>query len=212
MRECRERWLLTTDDAAPIARKPLGMYARAVDEAGTRLRELHDEERHDLALAGVALGLAIGATEYTPSLAVPLLLGGLALGMLGIRALWRHWDLVDRLADEPDAYAIPEVLAYASRQTTMECRRRYAALIHEHLASTYTARSGRLDTAADELVALADELEDEALELSPACAVVCSRLFSEPTESPLLNPELPKDELRSRACRVRSGFTYRPAR
>ena len=91
------------------------MYARAVDEARTRLRELRHEEWYDFALSGASLGLAIWATEYAPSLALPLLVGGLALGVLGIRALWRHWDLVDRLTDEPDAYAIAEVLATASR-------------------------------------------------------------------------------------------------
>ena len=185
------------------------MYARAVDEAGTRLRELRHEEWHELALAGVALGLAIGATEYAPSLAVPLLVGGLALGMLGIRALWRHWDLVDRLADEPAAYGITEVLAYASREATMERRRRHAALIRHHLAPTCANRSPRLDDAAAELAALADELEDEALELNPACAVACSRLLSEPTQSPLLNHALPQDGLRSRARRIRSGFRRR---
>lgn len=185
------------------------MYARAVDDAGTRLRELRNEEWHGLALAGVALGLAIGATEYAPSLALPLFIGGIALGMLAIRALWRHWDLVDRLAGEPDAYAIAEVLAYAARQATMERRQRYATLIRHHLEPTCTSRAPRLDDAAAELAALAAELEDEALELSPACAVACSRLLSEPTESPLLNPALPQDELRSRANRIRSGFTRR---
>jgi hypothetical protein len=185
------------------------MDARAVDEAGVRLRELRHEEWYDLALSGVALGLAVGATEYAPSLALPLLVGGLTLGMLGIRALWRHWDLVDRLAGEPHAYAIAEVLASASRETTMERRRRYAALIRHHLEPSYTSRSDRLDDAAAELAALADELEDEALELRPACAVACSRLVSEPTESPLLNPALPRDGLRSRVHRIRAGFTRR---
>jgi hypothetical protein len=184
------------------------MYARAVDDAGTRLRELRNEEWFDLALAGAALGLAMGATEYAPSLTLPLFSGGLALGVLGIRALWRHWDLVDRLADEPAAYAISEVFEYALRETTMERRQRYAALIRHHLEPT-TGRSPRLDDAAAELAALADELEDEALELSPACAVVCSRLVSDPTQSPLLNPALPRDDLRSGAHRIRMGLTRR---
>jgi len=188
------------------------MHAPTVDEAGVRLRELRLEEWYDLALAGVAVVLAVGAAERAPSLALPLLIGGLALGALGIRALWRHWDLVDRLADKPDAYGIPEVLAYASRETTMERRRRYAALIHDYLAPASAARSGGLDAAAEELAALADELEDEALELSPECAVACSRLCSDPSASPLLNLELPQDELRWRARRIRSGFTSRQTR
>jgi hypothetical protein len=187
------------------------MYARAVDDAGTRLRELHRDEWSELGLSGVALGFAIGATEYAPSLALPLLIGGLATGLLGIRALWRHWDLVDRLADEPDAYAIDEVLTYASRETTMERRRRSAMLIRHHLEPRCTSRPGGFDHAREELATLADELEDEALELSPACAVACSRLLSEPTVSPLLNPALPQDGLRSSVARIRSGFTCREA-
>ena len=31
-----------------------------------------------------------------PSLALPLMLGGFVVGALGVRALWRRWDLVDR--------------------------------------------------------------------------------------------------------------------
>jgi hypothetical protein len=37
-----------------------------------------------------------------------------------VRAVWRRWDLVDRLTGERDAYVISEVLAYASREATME--------------------------------------------------------------------------------------------
>lgn len=185
------------------------MYARAVDDAGTRLKALRREEREDVALAGVTLGLAIAAAERAPSLALPLLIGGMALGALGVRALWRHWDLVDRLAGEPDAYAIAEVLAYAARETTMQKRQRFAALIRHHLEPMSAERPNRVGDAAEELAALADELEDEALELSPASAVACSRLLAEPTESPLLNPALPRDGLRSSVRRIRSGL--RPA-
>ena len=185
------------------------MHARAVDDAETRLKALRREEREDLALAGVTLGLAIAAAERAPSLALPLLIGGMALGVLGIRALWRHWDLVDRLAGEPDAYAIAEMLAYAARETTMQKRRMFAALIRHHLEPMSAERPNRAGDAAEELAALADELEDETLELSPASAVACSRLLGEPIESPLLNPALPHDGLRSSVRRIRSGL--RPA-
>ena len=99
------------------------MYARAVDEAELRLRELRHEQWLDLALAAVAFGLALAATQIRPSLAMPLFLGGVFAWALGIRALYRHWDLLDRLADERDAFVIPEVALYASRHATGERRR-----------------------------------------------------------------------------------------
>ena len=63
------------------------MYARAVDEAAARLRELRHEEWEDLGLAALALGLAVVATQVRPAFAMPLFLGGLAVGALGVRAL-----------------------------------------------------------------------------------------------------------------------------
>ena len=60
--------------------------------------------------------------------------------------------------------------------------------------------------AAEELEALACELEDEELALDPACAVACMRLLSDVSESPLLNPALPPELLRSRVRQIRSGF------
>jgi hypothetical protein len=98
------------------------MYARAVDEAELRLRELRHEQWLDLTLAAVVFGLSLAATQIRPSLATPLFLGGVFAWALGIRALYRHWDLLDRLANEPDAFVIPQVASYASRHATSERR------------------------------------------------------------------------------------------
>src|SRR5688500_4074499 len=103
------------------------MYARAVDDASARLQELRQEEWQELALAAFALGLALVATQIHPALAMPLFIGGVVLGARGMTALWRRWDLVDRLAAERDAHAIAEVRAYASREATMERRHCFAA-------------------------------------------------------------------------------------
>jgi hypothetical protein len=97
-------------------------YARAVDEAELRLRELRHEQWLDFALAAVVFGLALAATQVRPWLAMPLFLGGVFAWALDIRALYRHWDLLDRLADERDAFVIPEVASYASRHATSERR------------------------------------------------------------------------------------------
>jgi hypothetical protein len=188
------------------------MYARAVDDASARLHELHQEERQDLGLAALALGLALVAAQVRPAFAMPLFLGGVAVAALGVRALWRRWDLVDRLAGERDAYLISDVLAYASRETTKERRYRFAALIRSIVSQPGPAVVARVHAAADDLEALASELEDAELALDPACAVACARLVSDPAQSPLLNPALPPEELRSRLRQIRAGFSIRDSR
>ena len=186
----------------------LAMYARAVDEARVHLQDLRRVEWEDLGLGGLALGLAVAVTQVRESLALPLFLGGLTLWLLGLRAFWRRWDLVDRLADDRDAYGIPEVFAYASRKASMDRRRYFATMIRNRLDDPGLSQS----SAAAELEKLAGELEDPALDLDPACAVACFRMLSDPAGSPLLNSVLDPAELRSRASRICSGFTERGKR
>jgi hypothetical protein len=186
------------------------MHAREVDEAASWLRELRAVERGRLGLAAVALALALGATRVLPALVLPLFFGGVAVGALGVRALWRRWDLVDRLAGERDAYVIPEVLAYASRQATLERRQNLAVLLRS--ARWTGLRSPERAVVAVELEALASELENADLGLDPACAVACARLLTDLEHSPLLNPALPPEELRSRVRQIRTGFTSRRPR
>jgi hypothetical protein len=194
---------------AGVPRVSVAMYARAVDDAATRLRELRREEWGDLGLAAIVLGLAATATQVRPSLAVPLLLGGIAMWALGLRALWRRWDLVERLAGERDAYVISEVLAYASREATMERRENLAGLIRSTARQPGSRIEAQVRAAAEELEALACELDDPGLALDPACAVACARLVGDVAASPLLNPALPPKQLRSVVLQIRSGFRPR---
>ena len=182
------------------------MYARAVEDAEARIRELRCEEHRDLGLAAVVLALAVAVTVVHPALALPLLIGGFAVGFLGLRALWRRWDLVERLSGDHDAYVISEVRRRAARETTPERRRTYAASIRillDHSGSLYAERAKR---AASELEALACDLDDNELELDPSAGVACARLLEDYEASPLLNLAMPPDELRSRVCRIRAGF------
>ena len=188
------------------------MYARAVDEAQRRIRELRQEEWEEMTLGALALGLALAATQVRESLALPLFFGGLTLWVLGLRAFWRRWDLVDRLSGERDAYLIPEVLAYASREASMSRRRTFAALIRSRVEESASDSSSVVGPVAAELEALICDLEDPELELDPACAVGCSRMLSDLTESPLLNPGFGAEELRSRVSQIRVGFHPAPRR
>jgi hypothetical protein len=188
------------------------MYARALDDAAARLRELRHEEREDLGLALLALVLALVATQVRPVLAIPLFVGGLAVGMLGVRALWRRWDLVDRLAADRDAYVIDEVRTYAAREATPERRHGLAMAIRSMLDAPIPVAGGRADVI-EELRSLAAELDDEGLELEPSYAIACQRLLHDPVDSPLLDPGRPPDELRDRVRHLRVGFNpRRPAR
>lgn len=178
------------------------MYGRASDDSAARLRDLRREEWEDFAVASLALAGAVAATHIFPDLAVPLFVGGLALAARGVWVLWHRWDLVDRLAGEPAAYAIPEVLDYASREATLERRHTFATLIGARLSEP----DGNVAAVADELEALVAELEDDDLFLEPASAVACMRLLTDLEESPLLNPARSPEELRSRVRRIRCGF------
>ena len=181
------------------------MYARALDDATTRLRELRREEWQDIALGLLALALALVATRLRPELAMPLFLGGVAVGALGVRALWRRWDLVDRLAGDHDAYVIAEIRTYAAREATTERRHAFATAIRSTLDGPVPLAGGR-DDVVEALRALASELDDDGLDLDPVAAVACMRLVRDPVDSPLLAPGAAPDELRDRVRHIRAGF------
>ncbi len=184
------------------------MYARAVDDVAERLVQLRRDEQRQIGLSIVALVASLAATALYPPLVLALFLGGVAIGALGVRSLWQHWDLVDRLAHERDAYVIPEVRVYASRESRIERRRASAAVIRGWLESELATDSRTLE-AEEQLEALACELEDDALELDPACAVECRRLLGDCTASPLLNSALPREDVQAWVVRIRAGFRRR---
>lgn len=182
------------------------MHARAVDQADARLRELRQEERVELALAAVALAASLISTEVLPELTAPLFIGGLVVGLLGLRTLWRRWDLLERLSGERDAHVISEVRALAVREATMERRECFAALIRIKAREAELRSDARVLVVADELEALASELENPELTLEAAAGVGCARLLSDVARSPLLNAALPAEDLRSRVRQIRSGL------
>jgi hypothetical protein len=186
------------------------MYARAIEQHADRLDELRRRQHEQLGVGAIALVLALLATRLAPALALPLFIGGITLGGLGLRTLVLRWETVERLAGERDALAIADVRRYASREAEPGRRRAYAVMIRVQLSLRAAANDRLLEPASAELEALAAELEDPALELDPTAAVACKRLVSDPTGSPLLDPERRGRELRGRVETIRSGF--RPAR
>jgi len=175
------------------------VQARAIIEADTRLADLRRDEWQQLGLAALALGASLAMTTAYEPLVAPLFVGGMAMWLLGIRSLWRCWDLVDRLADDRDAYVISAVRAYAARDARMDRRHANAASLR------YWASQADLADVGDELDQLARDLEDADLDLSPACAIVCRRLLSDPTMSPLFNGSGASD-LHETIVEIERGF------
>ena len=104
---------------------------------------------------------------------------------------------------------IPEVLAYASRETTMERRHRSAALIRSRLKGPAVAFDPEVLEVMEELDALAWELEDDNLALDPVCAVACTRLVSDLSESRLRDPAPWREDICSRVWK--SGLASSPS-
>ena len=90
----------------------------------------------------------------------------------------------------------------------MERRQSYAASLRDTLKRPGRLYEARVLAAAEELEALASELDDEELELDPACAVACMRLLSDVVTSPLLNRRC-RRKIFARAS-SRSGPASRP--
>lgn len=185
------------------------MVARDVDQAARELAAWRREARQQFGLAAVAFALALGASQLRPAFAVPLLFGGVAALALGVRALAKRWELLDRLLLDRDAYAIGDVRARGAQATSMKSRHALASSIHCLLAQPDLTPSGRVGAAAQELEELADELDDEDLALDPTSAAECMRLLNDVSESPLRNPAFPLEDLRARVSRILAGFRPR---
>jgi hypothetical protein len=186
-----------------VLHAPIEMVARAVEDAAHRLHDLRREEWEAGATAAIAFALALAASALRPSFALPLLIGGLFVAGRAIRACWRRWDLLDRLVVERDAYSLDEVRRRAEQEACMVNRRRLGRAIRWRVEFGANPRIG---ANADQLAALADELDDPLLALDPNCAVVCTRLLTDPVGSPLNNSALPAEDVRSRVVQIRSGF------
>jgi len=173
------------------------MRARAVEENAELLRALKRDVAGLASLTVISFAAAL-ALHGNRSLALPLLFAGLAGAALGIRAAWRHWDVVDRLLQEPDAYTIDEVRRRADGIAASGSRRVMAAALRR--------RGKNPDTLPirDELAELASELEDDGLTLDPICAVICKHLIDDDLYGQ------PAADAAAHIRRVRSGFT--PAR
>ncbi len=184
------------------------MDVRSIEEADRQL-----ERRRWDSFAKTALALGVGALAApTGLLRVALAIGaafGIALAL--VSAVRRRW-LIERLALDPDAYVIAEVRRYGRRLTSRRKRERLSRSLRSVVADPWRCGPcippGRLEAFAGDLEELARELEDTRFEVQPVTAAGCRHLLSDAVESPLLNPEVPVEELRAALWRIRSGIRH----
>ena len=186
------------------------MNARQLDEATTRLHDLRARTVGDLVLAVVATGLALTATQFRPVLAIPFLLGAVGVGFLGMQAHARRVFLVEELADDRDAYGIPEVRRFGERATTPTHRRRLAQSIRLAMTDSPSEVAARPHSVRVELDQLAAVLEDEERSFEPYSLVTLEHWLNDPGGS-FRDPRVPAVEVRSRLRHLLVDFDERSA-
>jgi hypothetical protein len=186
------------------------MNARQLDEAATRLHDLRAQSAGDFMLAAVATGLALTATQLRPVLAMPFLLGAIGVGFLGVQAYVRRVFLVEDLADDRDAYSIPDVRRFGERVRTPAHRRQLAQSIRLATADSSREEAARLASVRVELDQLLAVLEDDQCPLEPHRLVTLEHWLNDPGGS-FRNPLVPAAELRSRLRRLLVDLDEHPA-
>ena len=116
--------------------------------------------------------------------------------------------LVEHLAGEQEAHGTPR--SRPSRLGRRQSRDGTVRGADSHGTNEGADVPRARHIAAEELEALAAELEDDELTLVPVSAVMCRRLLTDLVESPLLNPALPPEELRSRLTSDSSRLRREP--
>jgi hypothetical protein len=181
------------------------MTARQIDEAATRLRELRTQAVSDLVLAGVVFALAVTASQTHPSLALPLLIGGMAVTFLGLHAFVRRSFLVEDLAGEPTAYVISDIRSFGARAASRERRQLLARVLRTAAEDPASEVAARIAAVRPELEALIAALEDDGRPLEPQAAVELERRLRD-SDLLLRDPSLSISELRSRLRSLLASF------
>lgn len=182
------------------------MSAREVERLGRQLRTLHEQAIGRLALGAAAFGGALAASQLRHELAIPLLLGGVGLAMLGCRDVVRRECLLDEAATDSDAYALAPVRRHTARLATMAHRRDDAASLRRLARNPERYIADRIEPNRELLEQLAEELEREDLSFDPACAVLLDHLLLRPEESALFAAGRSSADVHSSLVQIEAGL------
>ena len=198
------------------------MNARTLDELSVGLQGRRRYAIQSLCLAAAAGALAAILWTTSTMLALALAAGAaVELVLVAVAIVGRRW-LIEQLALEPEAYALPEVKAFGAHLLEPRASARLAASIRSMLAenarlerrrvvasSVYYLR-GRVAHYSRELEAIAADLLSPAVLVQPVSIARCRWLLTQAAESPLYNPRIPVEDLGVALRRIRDGME-RPA-
>lgn len=189
------------------------MDARSVEVVERELGLRRLEMFVNGALAVVSGALAGAAEGFQPRLVLVFGIGAGCAFALAVVAVVRRRDLIRRVALEREAYVIPAVRRYGFGLTTPRRRKLLARSLRslsDEAQSAFVVRD-RVVAFRRELEELAAAFERCGSEVDPISAVACLCLLTDGGLSPLLNPALPVEDLRSALERIRGGIGCPPS-
>ena len=135
-------------------------------------------------------------------------MGSAAEAIIAAFVFYARNERIARLALEPAAYSIPEVGRYGN--DCVRERERLGTWLAEIAADARPPGSTHLTDHvahfAQELETLAHDLASATARVHPVSAVVCRHLLTNAAESPLYNPQVPRDQLWDAMRRIRGGI------
>ena len=168
----------------------LAMYARAIDERRGSCASCRSSSGASSVLLSLRSGLPVTATQFHRGVSLSPSCSEVSSWERAASIRSGAGGTSSTVSSQTGTqYVIAEVRAYAARQATMARRHSFATAIRSTVQETAPSR---ISAAAQELEALAQELDDENLELDPACAVACMRLLEDPADSSLLDAVAPR--------------------
>jgi len=187
--------------------------ARSVERFDREVTVRSRQEFSDAAAALLIGALAGLAFTFASALGFALAFGSVvALGLALVAGLKRHF-LIERLTLDRDAYAIEAVRSRGRRLTSRRARKRLSQSLRTLPADASQRTScvppDRVAAFAADIDEIARELEQPETDVDPVSAAACLRLLTHGADSPLLNPDLPIEDLRAALMRIRGGIHTR---
>lgn len=180
-----------------------------LESAAAELAEQRARMRGRAAVAGCTAVACVPLAAVAPRVALVLAVAAFCELLLAAHSLGRRRALVRTLALDPAAYVLPEVRDHGARLVSPRRRARLARsllrLRRDAARRQTLLLRDRIEAEWPALEALGRAFASPDCDVEPPSAAACEHLLTSGLQSPLLNPELPPDELAVRLHHIRAG-------